>query len=115
MQCCFNQIITHHGDNDYHIDHIAKEKLEWNGNLPDVIDVVDDAEHLLDPNKEPICSIDIHRVNGRLNSVLGPDQLTSTNDAEFPHPDNKTDASIVFLLPVLILIRILYRCCHQNK
>ena len=27
-QCCFNQIITHHGDNDYHIDHIAKEKLE---------------------------------------------------------------------------------------
>ena len=27
-QCCFNRIITHHGDNDYHIDHIAKEKLE---------------------------------------------------------------------------------------
>ena len=50
LQCCFNQIITHHGDNDYHIDHIAKEKLEQNGNLPDVMDVVDDAEHLLDPN-----------------------------------------------------------------
>ena len=28
LQCCFNQIITYHGDNDYHIDHIAKEKLE---------------------------------------------------------------------------------------
>ena len=28
LQCCFNQIITHHGDNDYHIDYIAKEKLE---------------------------------------------------------------------------------------
>ena len=28
LQCCFNQIITHHGDNNYHIDHIAKEKLE---------------------------------------------------------------------------------------
>ena len=50
LQCCFNQIITHHGDNDYHIDHIAKEKLEQNGNLPDVMDVVDNAEHLLDPN-----------------------------------------------------------------
>ena len=49
-QCCLNQIITHHGDNDYHIDHIMKEKLEQNGNLPDVMDVVDDAEHLLDPN-----------------------------------------------------------------
>ena len=51
LQCCFNQIITHHGDNDYHIDHIAKEKLEQNGNLPDVMDVVNKAEHLLDPNK----------------------------------------------------------------
>ena len=50
LQCCFNQIITHHGDNDYHIHHITKEKLEWNGNLPDVMDVVDDAEHLLDLN-----------------------------------------------------------------
>ena len=32
-----------HYDNDYHIDHITKEKLEQNGNLPDVMDVVDDA------------------------------------------------------------------------
>ena len=48
LQCCFNQIITHHGDNDYHINHIAKEKLERNGNLPNVMDVVDDAEYLLD-------------------------------------------------------------------
>ena len=50
LQCCFNQIITHHGDNDYNIDHIPKEKLERNGNLPDVMDVVDNAEYLLDPN-----------------------------------------------------------------
>ena len=50
LQCCFNQIITHHGDNDYDIDHISKEKLERNGNLPNVIDVVDDTEGLLDPN-----------------------------------------------------------------
>ena len=28
LQCCFNQIIMHNGDNDYNIDHIAKEKLE---------------------------------------------------------------------------------------
>ena len=28
LQCCFNQIITHHGDNDYNIAHISKEKLE---------------------------------------------------------------------------------------
>ena len=28
LQCCFNQIIIHNGDNDYNVDHIAKEKLE---------------------------------------------------------------------------------------
>ena len=50
LQCCFNQIITHHGDNDYNIDHIAKERLEQNGNLPNVMDVVEDVEYLLDPN-----------------------------------------------------------------
>ena len=50
MQCCFNKIETHHSDNDYHIDHIAKEKFDWNGNLPDVMDVVEDAEHLLNDN-----------------------------------------------------------------
>ena len=49
LQCCFNQIITHHGDNDYQINHIAKGKLEQNGNLPNVEDVVDDAEDLLNP------------------------------------------------------------------
>ena len=33
IQSCFNQIITHHGDNNYNIDHIRKEQLEQNGNL----------------------------------------------------------------------------------
>ena len=28
LQCCFNLIIIHNGDNDYSIDHIMKEKLE---------------------------------------------------------------------------------------
>ena len=28
LQCCFNQITMHNGDNDYNIDHITKEKLE---------------------------------------------------------------------------------------
>ena len=50
LQCCFNQKITHHGGNDYNINHISKQKFERNGILPDVIDVVDDAEDLLDPN-----------------------------------------------------------------
>ena len=42
LQSCFNQIILHHGDNDYSIEHILKAKLERQGQLPDVLDVVDD-------------------------------------------------------------------------
>ena len=42
LQSCFNQIILHHGDNDYSIEHISKAKLERQGQLPDVLDVVDD-------------------------------------------------------------------------
>ena len=42
LQSCFNQIILHHGDNDYSIEHISKAQLEWQGQLPDVLDVVGD-------------------------------------------------------------------------
>ena len=42
LQSCFNQIILHHGDNNYSIEHISKAKLEWQGQLPDILDVVDD-------------------------------------------------------------------------
>ena len=28
LQSVFNQIILHHGDNDYNIEHLLKEKLE---------------------------------------------------------------------------------------
>ena len=37
LQCFFNQIIMHNGDNDYNIEHISKEKLEYSGQLPDVM------------------------------------------------------------------------------
>ena len=33
----------HNVDNDYNIDHISKEKFEYIGQLPDVMDVVEDA------------------------------------------------------------------------
>ena len=46
LQCCFNQIIMHHGDNDYNIDHIGKEQLKQSRDLPDVMDVVEDAENM---------------------------------------------------------------------
>ena len=42
LQSCLNQIILHHGDNDYSIEHIFKAKLEQARQLPDVLDVVDE-------------------------------------------------------------------------
>ena len=42
LQRCFNQIILHHGDNDYSIEHILKAKLEQQGQLPDILDVLED-------------------------------------------------------------------------
>ena len=50
LQCCFNHIITHHGDNNYNIDHIGKEQLERNGNLPNVMDVVEDVANICNYN-----------------------------------------------------------------
>ena len=46
LQCCFNQIITHHHDNNYNIDHIGKDQLEQNRNLPDVMDVGEDVANI---------------------------------------------------------------------
>ena len=40
----------HHGNNDYNIDHIWKEQLKQNGNLPDMMDVVEDAENICNYN-----------------------------------------------------------------
>ena len=39
----FNQIILNHGDNDYNIEHLLKEKLDQMGQLLDVWDVVEEA------------------------------------------------------------------------
>ena len=40
----------HHGNNDYNIDHIGKEQLERNGNLSNVMDVVEDAANICNYN-----------------------------------------------------------------
>ena len=50
LQCCFNQILRHSGDNDYNVEHVSKEKLECTGQLPDVLDVVEDVEQILYTN-----------------------------------------------------------------
>ena len=43
LQSVFNQIILCNGDNNYNIEHLSKEKLKWKGQLPNVLDVVDEV------------------------------------------------------------------------
>ena len=50
LQCCFTQIIVHNGANNYNVDHIVKETLEQYRQLPDVMDVVEDADHVFTLN-----------------------------------------------------------------
>ena len=50
LQCCFNQILLNNSDNDCNINHISKEKLEWTGQLLDVLDVVEDAACIFNAN-----------------------------------------------------------------
>ena len=42
-QSVFNQIILNHGYNDFNIEHLLKGKLEQMGQLPDVLDVVEEV------------------------------------------------------------------------
>ena len=44
---CLNEIIKHHGDNDYKIPHMGKDRLERIGQLPITIPVCDDGVELL--------------------------------------------------------------------
>ena len=43
LHSVFNQIILCNGDNNYNIEHLSKEKLKRTGQLPNVLDVVDEA------------------------------------------------------------------------
>ena len=66
LQSCFNQIILHHGDNDYSIEHISKAKLERQGQLPDILDVVDD---------------DIYKTNDKTNDEMNDESDNESNSS----------------------------------
>ena len=43
LHSVFNKIVLCNEDNNYHIKHLSKEKLEQAGQLPNVLDMVDEA------------------------------------------------------------------------
>ena len=74
LQSCFNQIILHHGDNDYSIEHILKAKLEWAGQLMDVLDVVDEDTYQMDNESD-----DESNSNNESNSYNENNSYNETN------------------------------------
>ena len=56
QQCCLNQIVKNNGGNDYNIEHVFKEKLECIGELPDVMEVVVEAQQLFNTSKAQMMS-----------------------------------------------------------
>ena len=44
---CYNEIICCHGDNNYKVPHLGKERLDRRGELPTVLPVIEEALDLL--------------------------------------------------------------------
>ena len=78
LQSVFNQIILCNGDNDYNIEHLSKENLERTGQLPNVLDVVDEASAF-----DEICitnTPDIEMEESNLTTKLEGQQTNYTNE-----------------------------------
>ena len=78
----FNQIILNHGDNDYNIEHLSKEKLEQTGQLPDVLDVVEEVTTLYHFNTPT------NNLNDEMDEV---DRETNTTAEEMEENDRLND------------------------
>ena len=78
LQSVFNQIILCNGDNNYNIKHLSKEKLKQTGQLPNVLDVVDEASAF-----DEICitnTPDIDMAESNLTTTLEGEQTNYTDE-----------------------------------
>ena len=75
LQSVFNQIILCNGDNDYNIEHLSKEKLKRAGQLPNVLDVVDEASAFDEFGITDTTSIDVEEAN-----LLDGERTNHTNE-----------------------------------
>ena len=78
LHSVFNQIILCNGDNDYNIEHLSKEKLEQTGQLPHVLDVVDEASAFDEISIPNTPEIDMEDIN--LMTTLEGEQTNITNE-----------------------------------
>ena len=78
LQSVFNQIILWNGDNDYNLEHLSKEKLERTGQLPNVLDVVDEASAFDEISIPNTPDIDMEELN--LTTTLQGEQTNYMNE-----------------------------------
>ena len=77
LHSVFYQIILCNGDNDYNIKHLSKEKLKRTGQLPNVLDVVDEASAFDEISIPNTPDSDIEEIN--LTTTLEGEQTNVTN------------------------------------
>ena len=77
LHSVFNQIILCNGDNDYNIKHLSKEKLKQTGQLPNVLDVVDEASAFDEISIPNTPDSDMEEIN--LTTTLEGEQTNVTN------------------------------------
>ena len=81
----FNQVILNHGDNDYNIEHLSKEKLEQMVQLPDVLDVVEE-ETTLNHFNTPT-----NNLNNEMDKVDMETNITAKEAEENTNMNNMND------------------------
>ena len=77
LHSVFYQIILCNGDNDYNIKHLSKEKLKRTGQLPNVLDVVDEASAFDEISIPNTPDSDMEEIN--LTTTLEGEQTNVTN------------------------------------
>ena len=78
LHSVFNQIILCNGDNDYNIEHLSKEKFEQTGQLPNVMDVVDETSAFDEISIPYTPDSDMEEIN--LMTTLEGEQINATNE-----------------------------------
>ena len=78
LHSVFNQIILCNGGNDYNMENLSKEKLEWTGQLPNVLDVVDEASAFDEISIPNAPDIDMEELN--LTTTLEGEQTNFMNE-----------------------------------
>ena len=78
LHSVFNQIILCNGDNNYNIEHLSKGKLEQTGQLPNVLDAVDEASAFDEISIPNTPDIDMEELN--LTTTLEGEQTNFMNE-----------------------------------